>query len=92
VVSLTDPYGRILGFLVRGMLFRGKTCLIQKKVSFLRKVSSSYRLKKERRYLLLLSVSSERLCGVVVRVPGDRSRVLCSIFGFTRFSEKFCRF
>jgi hypothetical protein len=33
-------------------------------------------------------VAEDRLCGLVVRVPGCRSRGLGSISGATRFSEK----
>jgi hypothetical protein len=32
----------------------------------------------------------DRLCGLVVRVPGYRSRGAGSILGTARFSDKFC--
>jgi hypothetical protein len=38
--------------------------------------------------LILLMLSYDRLCGIVVRVPGYRSRGPGSIPGATRFSEK----
>jgi hypothetical protein len=38
--------------------------------------------------LLLLLVVVDRLCGLVVRVPGYRSRGSGSIPGATRFSEE----
>jgi hypothetical protein len=37
---------------------------------------------------LSLGVNNDRLCGLVVRVPGYRSRGVGSVPGVTRFSEK----
>jgi hypothetical protein len=37
---------------------------------------------------LILLLPLDRLCGLVVRVPGYRSRGLGSISGANRFSEK----
>jgi hypothetical protein len=39
-------------------------------------------------HYLTLTVKKDRLCGLVVRVPGYRSRGQGSIPGATRFSEK----
>jgi hypothetical protein len=42
----------------------------------------------KRTELILMKVNGDRLCGLVVRVPGYRSRGPGSIPGDTRFSEK----
>jgi hypothetical protein len=39
-------------------------------------------------FILYLCPSNDRLCGLVVKVPGYRSRALGSIPSATRFSEK----
>jgi hypothetical protein len=39
-------------------------------------------------YLYVMQKKVDRLCGIVVRVPGYRSRGQGSISGATRFSEK----
>jgi hypothetical protein len=40
-------------------------------------------------FLAFADLSSNRLCGLVARVPGCRSRGQGSISGATRFSEKY---
>jgi hypothetical protein len=45
-------------------------------------------IKKNSKYIRILRYHSHRLCGLVVRVLGYRSRGPGSIPGVTRFSEK----
>jgi hypothetical protein len=45
-------------------------------------------LELEKENFLFVNVLSDRLCGLVVRVPGYRSRGRGSIPGAARFSEK----
>jgi hypothetical protein len=58
------------------------------KSSHRRSAGQEHGEEKERNVLLLLLSILGRLCGLVVRVPGYRSRGPGSIAGATRFSEK----